>query len=562
MNAHRRKSGNRRKASGSFRDTELARELVLRNSSSSSKSKAKRKSTSKPAPKKEIQGILKKKDVTTPPPIAYFGGTVISADDKDSSSESESDEESTAREKRTDEKSLSSIKSGMRRGKYAAVNETALSVTHRSSDDDDSSIESSESERSDLDDIIQTEKFDRDHSHFLRTADLGMTQDTIFAQQFLDNPRDSPEPHYHHPTPHPPPGVQFHVDENWICIDDGKGNHSPIAPQAVDGLVVMGYRTACDPMMWTPTNITRKTMTEKRLRFDDLPIPGPRCEGEGSPIDSNCLIWHGKFPHKYYGAEVPAFRSQGIVNMSAEDLVDLIMDSDRVAEYNKSSTGRRDEVILSDGSDLEGPFSGKRRKKLTGVVTEGTKIIDGTAFIDPGDDDDDDEDDDQSSFEPFTIDISRERKPSQYVGVTKVVRSSNRVPLIKKTLQFTTLLHCRELSDEQGGNGYIIVARAITPADDVNKKEKGVMRSEVLLNVHIIRRLTCKKASSSSSICSGKSVSSSNSGRVASKKDLASRCLMITVSHVRSPLIPKILQKRIGLSAAANFLTDIRAANH
>lgn len=87
-----------------------------------------------------------------------------------------------------------------------------------------------------------------------------MTQDTIFAQQFLDNSNDSPEPHFHHPTPHPPPGVQFHVDENWIwiCVDDGKGNHSPIAPQAVDGLAVMAYRAANDPMMWTPTNITRK----------------------------------------------------------------------------------------------------------------------------------------------------------------------------------------------------------------------------------------------------------------------------------------------------------------
>lgn len=123
--------------------------------------------------------------------------------------------------------------------------------------------------------------------------------------------------------------------------------------------------------------MTRKTMTEKRLRFDDLPIPGPRCEGEGSPIDLNCLLWHGKFPHKYYGAEIPAFRSQGIVNMSPDDLVDLIMDSNRVGEYNKSSTGRTDEVNLSDGCDAEGPFSGKRRKKLTGVVTEGSKIIDG-----------------------------------------------------------------------------------------------------------------------------------------------------------------------------------------
>jgi hypothetical protein len=122
-------------------------------------------------------------------------------------------------------------------------------------------------------------------------------------------------------------------------------------------------------------------VTEKRLRFDDLPIPGPLCEGEGSPVDSSCLIWHGKFPHKYYGSDVPAFRSQGIVNMSADDLVDVIMDSDRVAEYNRSSIGRTDEVILSDGSDLEGPFSGKRKKKLTGVVMEGSKIIDGKSLL-------------------------------------------------------------------------------------------------------------------------------------------------------------------------------------
>ncbi|KAL7503086.1 hypothetical protein ACHAXN_000930 [Cyclotella atomus] len=529
--------------------------------SSTKKKNKKPKSSVKPKKEVKIQGILKKKENAAPPPVAFFGGTVVSSSSNDSSSESNCDGESVrrnnARNNSLDEKSLSSMKSGMRRGKYAAINETALSVTHRSSDDaDDSSIESSESERSKFDEI-QSDKFDRDHSHFLRTADLGMTQDTIFAQQFLDNSNDSPEPHFHHPTPHPPPGVQFHVDENWICVDDGKGNHSPIAPQAVDGLVVMAYRAANDPMMWTPTNITRKTMTEKRLRFDDIPIPGPLCEGEGNPSDSNCLIWHGKFPHKYWGSDVPAFRSQGIVNMSPEDLVDLIMDSNRVSEYNRSSTGRKDEVVLSNGSDPEGPFSGKRRKKLRGVVTEGTKIIDGTAFIDQENDDNDE----NSSFELFTIDVSKERK-SSFVGVTKIVRSSNKVPLIKRTLQFTTLLHCRELSDEQGGNGYIIVARAITPAEDVNKKEKGVMRSEVLLNVHIIRRLTGKKASSSSSISSGKSVGSSNSGRVASKKDLSNRCLMITVSHVRSPLVPKILQKRVGLSAAANFMSDIRSANH
>lgn len=182
MNAHRKRSGNRRKASGSFKNTELAKEPVLRNSTASTSRRTSSTVTSKSSkkPKKEvkIQGILKKK-TATPPPIAYFGGTVISSssssDNEDSSSESESDAEST-KERDNDEKSLNSIKSGMRRGKYAAANETALSVTHRSNDSDDSSIESNESDGFEFDETSSSDKFVREHSHFLRTADLGMTQ--------------------------------------------------------------------------------------------------------------------------------------------------------------------------------------------------------------------------------------------------------------------------------------------------------------------------------------------------------------------------------------------------
>ncbi|KAL7522422.1 hypothetical protein ACHAWX_007105 [Stephanocyclus meneghinianus] len=260
FNARRKRHGNRTKASGSFKNTELSKALIMPERSAlpvsgSMKKKTRSKSSNEPKKEIKIQGILKKRDA--PPPIAYFGGTVnmgsSSSDEEYAnasiSSDSDSDEEPAPKEKTrksyskdSDDKSLTSIKSGMRRGKYAAVNEAALSVTQRSRDEDSSIGSSSESEFSN-DDATSERKFDRDHSHFLRTADLGMTQDTIFAQQFLDNPRDSPEPHYHHPTPHPPPGVQFHVDENWICVDDGNGNHSPIAPQAVDALVVMGFRT-------------------------------------------------------------------------------------------------------------------------------------------------------------------------------------------------------------------------------------------------------------------------------------------------------------------------------
>lgn len=52
----------------------------------------------------------------------------------------------------------------------------------------------------------------------MRTADLGLTQDTVFAEQFLDDPSATPEPHFHHPTPAPPPGVQFNVSRKLSLL--------------------------------------------------------------------------------------------------------------------------------------------------------------------------------------------------------------------------------------------------------------------------------------------------------------------------------------------------------
>ncbi|KAL3758800.1 hypothetical protein ACHAWU_008785, partial [Discostella pseudostelligera] len=421
-----------------------------------------------------------------------------------------------------------------------------------------------------------SQRYDRTKSHYLRTADLGMTQDTIFPEQFMEDLTAKPEPHYHHPSPHPPPGVTFHIDENWICLDDGKtGSHSPIAPQAVDALVDMGYRAAANPMMWTPSAKTRKYMTDKGLRFDDIPIPGPLDEGDGIPGDtSSILVWSGKFPHKYHGHDVPAIRSQGVINMSPEALVDLLMDSNRVCEYNKSNIGRDDEVVLCDGTNLDSsPFSGQRKKKVTGVVMRGAKVVDGNAVFDSETDDEqsdleeggDEAMDDTGSKSVRTMLTSvsrRERRQSRFVGVTKLVRTKNKPPLVRKVLEFTTLLHCRALTDDQGGDGYIIVARAVTPASDAEASKKGVVHCEVLLNVHIIRRLRIdsKKISSrSEKRKGGQSKNVSTSGKKASKGDLANRCLMINVNHMKSPLVPSMVAKTVGLSAAINFISDIRA---
>ena len=351
-------------------------------------------------------------------------------------------------------------------------------------------------------------------------------------------------------------------DENWISVDDGFGGHSPIAPQAVDALVATGYRTACDPMMWTPTSKTRKLMTENGLRFDDIPTPAPP-EEEGGRGDSSCLVWSGKFPHKHHGHDLPVIRSQGVVNMSPEELVDLLMDSTRVKSYNVSSTGRQDELILSDGTNLDTcPFSGQRKKKLTGVVIQGAKIVNGAAvgFAEESDNDQSDDEDDEATEIEFdddgkqscrTFTSSKERRKSQFVGVTKLVRSTNKVPM-RKSLEYVTLLHCRALTDEQGGNGYIIVGRACTPAEDAEKGNKDVQRAEILLNVHIIRRLREKKSKDGTR----KKMSSRDR---ASSAQMRNRCLMINVVHVKSPIIPNMLAKKLSLSAASSFVTDIRA---
>ena len=228
-------------------------------------SKDKKKQEEKKKPQPELKSILRRKG--SPPVVSYFGKPVQFDEEVSSGSEPEVTETKQGRVRVTmaeDDKSKSS--SGLRSGKYANINEEARKLSKESDDasqQDSISIESpsdSDSEEGTIQTITDNtdDRFDRSKTYYLRTSDLGLTQDTIFAEQFLDNPKSKAEPHYHHPSPHPPPGIQFHVDENYLAVNDGKGGYSPVAPQAVDALVAIGYRTACDPVMWTPSSKTRK----------------------------------------------------------------------------------------------------------------------------------------------------------------------------------------------------------------------------------------------------------------------------------------------------------------
>jgi hypothetical protein len=116
--------------------------------------------------------------------------------------------------------------------------------------------------------------------------------------------------------------------------------------------------------------------------------------------------------------------------------------------------------------------------------------------------------------------------------VTKVVVGKSKPPMLGKILQLKTLLHMQELPGGGDVGGYIVVSRAVAHADESEAdQDPKVIHSEMLMGVNIIRA-------------------------VEGEPD---RCILINLNHLRSPMIPMMMAKRLGLSAAVNFINDIRA---
>lgn len=245
-------------------------------------------------------------------------------------------------------------------------------------------------------------------------------------------------------------------------MDSGDGHLAPIAPFAVTALERTGLECAMDKDMWTGDRKTARTFPAYDWNILDEPVKDLSNHG-----DSDVFIWTGAFGHGLYGSDIPPVRTEGLVPMSPESLLDLLIDSSRTHEYNKTSLGREDLLVLQDDMENEGPF-GK--------------------------------------------------------SITKVVKSISKPPLVRKTVQFVSLLHAKELP-----YGYLIVSRAVSRAVE-NVPDSKIMRSEVLMGVNVIRRI----------------------------ENEPNKCLMINVNHIRSPL-PLMIMRRLSLIAASSFFTDLRA---
>ena len=311
-------------------------------------------------------------------------------------------------------------------------------------------------------------KFLRKNSSFLRVSDLEMENNSCSTLHSEES-----YPNFHHAAVDPPPGVEHDPKEKWIALNDGDGLHAPIAPTAVERLADFGLTTSMNDSMWHPDS-----KTEKLLKKSHCPEwmkrtfkPGlVRLPQNESPEVNDVFIWTGNFKPGLYGSDLPAIRAAGLVNMSAKALMELLVDSSRVKEYNKLSLGRTDLVIFQDSMESEGPFGR---------------------------------------------------------SITKVMKSENKPPLVRKTLVFVSVLHAKELVD---GSGYLVVSRAVHhPEED---SLSNAIKSEILMGVNLIRK-------------------------VEGAED--SRCVIINANHIRSPMVPMMVAKRIGVSAAIGFINDIRA---
>lgn len=287
----------------------------------------------------------------------------------------------------------------------------------------------------------------------------------------------------------PPPGVEHDPNEKWIALDDGEGAHSPMAPLAVNALAQVGYKNCVlNQDMWTPHSPKQlktcswhtHTWQHQDSQQDTTTSSDGILLGELSSMskkeEETVILWTGKFHHGLYGSDLPAVRAAGIIHVKPRTLFDLLVDSNRVQEYNKLSLGRDDLLMLQNDLNQEGPF-GK--------------------------------------------------------SITKVMRSRSQPPLLSKTMEFVSILHAKELED---GSGYLLVTRAVTHPSSSDpsggSSSSSVLQSEILMGVNVLRKV----------------------------QGDPNRCLLISVNHIRSPMVPMMIAKRIGATAAAGFVNDLRTA--
>jgi len=124
-----------------------------------------------------------------------------------------------------------------------------------------------------------------------------------------------------------------------------------------------------------------------------------------SILEKEIFFWQGSLNNGYncdYGRDAPLFKACGVLHMTVDYLVNLLLDSDRVTSYNRWIIQRADSVIYQNCLN---PDAGLGR-------------------------------------------------------VTKIIKSESRMPFTDRIMKLSSFVHAQRV---QGG--YVIVSRAVLPMD-------------------------------------------------------------------------------------------------
>jgi hypothetical protein len=202
----------------------------------------------------------------------------------------------------------------------------------------------------------------------------------------------------------------------------------------VNALFEKGAEYAMDESdRWTPEQGTGKLLS-KGVNGD---IVGPMGKWPNGAFGDEVFVWSSKCSHTGFGSEYPMVKARGLIPTSALQMVQLLLDSSRVQQYNKMSLGRIDEHCFAKGVD-----------RLSECPATGVQ------------------------------------------GEAKIVRSKSQPPMIRKPVELRLLLHARRLlSQGDDGSKYLTIGRSVweTEVGTTDAEDNSVTRCEMLLSVNMIR---------------------------------------------------------------------------
>ena len=206
--------------------------------------------------------------------------------------------------------------------------------------------------------------------------------------------------------------------ENLLTVLDGLVDytHSLLLDKTERFMPVNGT----DKVPTTMTNIE----TENSINHEDGCMPA-----WSTPVDPNhILIWQGQTEKACYKSDMPVLKARVLLPHSKpSSVLNLLMDNDRVKEYNKMSEGRHDVVVLQENND--------------------------------------------------------DNNDRTTTATTRILRGLNKPPLMRKSIEMMTLVHTRPYR-----GGYLAVSRSVWESPDcIPQQSNTVMRSEMLMSAAYLR---------------------------------------------------------------------------